>query len=57
MNNCRYEPFYKDFGPLNLSQLWRYCHFIHEKIKDPARSEQKIVHWTGVCVAVTQLNG
>eukprot|EP00802_Teleaulax_amphioxeia_P015657 Tamp_15750.p1 GENE.Tamp_15750~~Tamp_15750.p1 ORF type:complete len:358 (+),score=55.50 Tamp_15750:407-1480(+) len=42
----RYEPFYKDFGPLNLSQLWRYCHFIHEKISDTARSEQKIVHWT-----------
>eukprot|EP00277_Geminigera_cryophila_P004817 CAMPEP_0179422808 /NCGR_PEP_ID=MMETSP0799-20121207/10652_1 /TAXON_ID=46947 /ORGANISM="Geminigera cryophila, Strain CCMP2564" /LENGTH=350 /DNA_ID=CAMNT_0021197017 /DNA_START=140 /DNA_END=1192 /DNA_ORIENTATION=+ len=43
-NRFVYEPFYRDFGPLNLSQLYRYCHYMHEKLK--AKPGMKICHWS-----------
>ena len=43
-NRFVYEPFYRDFGPLNLSQLYRYCHYMHEKLK--SKPGMKICHWS-----------
>ena len=44
-NRFMYEPFYRDFGPLNLSQLYRYCHFLREKLADPLYAGKRLVHW------------
>jgi len=43
-NRFVYEPFYRDFGPLNLSQLYRYCHYMHEKLK--SKPGMRICHWS-----------
>ncbi|CAJ0585534.1 unnamed protein product, partial [Mesorhabditis spiculigera] len=39
-----YEPFYTDFGPLNLSVLYRFCKYLHGLVE--ARSKRKILCWT-----------
>lgn len=41
-----YENFYCDFGPLNLSMLYRYCHKLNRKLKSVAHAKKKIVHYT-----------
>jgi len=46
VNRFIYEPFYRDFGPLNLSQLYRYCHFMREKLENPEYADKKICHWS-----------
>ncbi|KAK9890163.1 hypothetical protein WA026_008968 [Henosepilachna vigintioctopunctata] len=43
----RYENFYKDFGPLNLSMLYHYCTKIHKKLISVSFQNKKIVHYTG----------
>lgn len=40
-----YEPFYADFGPLNLGMTFRYCKMLEAKLKDPALSGKNIVHY------------
>jgi len=40
-----YEPFFADFGPLNLSMVYRYCRTVDSKIKDPAMMDKRIVHF------------
>ncbi|CAJ0960255.1 unnamed protein product, partial [Mesorhabditis belari] len=39
-----YEPFYSDFGPLNLSVLYRFCKFIHSLLE--TKPKRKILCWT-----------
>ncbi|XP_057299661.1 dual specificity protein phosphatase CDC14A-like [Hydractinia symbiolongicarpus] len=41
-----YENFYADFGPLNLSMLYRYCKKLIKKLKTPVLSRKRIVHYT-----------
>lgn len=39
-----YEPFFKDFGPLNLGLVWRYCKDLEAKMEDPTLSGKRIIH-------------
>ena len=41
-----YENFYADFGPLNLSLLYRYCQKLNKKLKSYTLAKKKIVHYT-----------
>jgi len=41
-----YENFYADFGPLNLSLLYRYCSKLNRKLKSYSLAKKKIVHYT-----------
>ncbi|XP_023321586.1 dual specificity protein phosphatase CDC14A isoform X2 [Eurytemora carolleeae] len=41
-----YENFYEDFGPLNLSLLYRYCMKLNRKLKSYTLSKKKLVHYT-----------
>lgn len=44
-DELEYENFHADFGPLNLSMLYRYCQKLNKKLKE--EPEQKaIVHYT-----------
>lgn len=46
-NELRYEKFYKDFGPLNLSMLYHYCNKVQKKLTSVSHQNKKIVHYTG----------
>lgn len=39
-----YEPFFHDFGPLNLGATYRYCRQLDDKLKDPAMRNKRIIH-------------
>jgi len=41
-----YENFYADFGPLNLSLLYRYCTKLNRKLKSYSLAKKKLVHYT-----------
>ncbi|CAK9304102.1 unnamed protein product [Gordionus sp. m RMFG-2023] len=41
-NELIYESFNNDFGPLNLAQLYKYCHIVKEKLK----RSKIIIHYT-----------
>lgn len=43
----KYENFYKDFGPLNLSMLYHYCTMVEKKLKNVNLLNKRIVHYTG----------
>ena len=43
-----YENFYADFGPLNLSLLYRYCVKLNKKLKSYTLAKKKIVHYTTI---------
>nr|CAD7576040.1 unnamed protein product [Timema californicum] len=45
-NELVYEQFYYDFGPLNLSKLYRYCKKLNEKLRSKYFDEKIIVHYT-----------
>jgi len=40
-----YEPFYQDFGPLNLSCTYKYSRLLKQLLDDPALKDKKIVHY------------
>mmetsp|Transcript_98154 Transcript_98154/g.179865 ORF Transcript_98154/g.179865 Transcript_98154/m.179865 type:complete len:457 (-) Transcript_98154:55-1425(-) len=40
-----YEPFFADFGPLNLSMVFRYSKMLEAKLKDPGLAEKRIIHY------------
>eukprot|EP00933_Yihiella_yeosuensis_P084035 TRINITY_DN98380_c0_g1_i1.p1 TRINITY_DN98380_c0_g1~~TRINITY_DN98380_c0_g1_i1.p1 ORF type:complete len:455 (-),score=72.88 TRINITY_DN98380_c0_g1_i1:61-1425(-) len=40
-----YEPFFADFGPLNLSMVYRYCKMLEDKLADPRLANQTLVHY------------
>ena len=43
-----YENFYADFGPLNLSMLYRYCIKLNKKLNSYTLAKKKIVHYTTI---------
>ena len=38
-----YDPYFGDFGPLNVSQICRYCKLLEAKMKDAHLSEKRLV--------------
>jgi len=40
-----YEPFFADFGPLNLSCTYRYCKLLKAILDDPQLAGKRIVHF------------
>lgn len=41
-----YEPFFEDFGPLNLAMTSRYCKLVQEKLTDPKLTAKRIIHYS-----------
>lgn len=41
-----YTPYFSDFGPLNLAQVYRYCHDLEKTMKDPQFKKSIIFHYT-----------
>lgn len=39
-----YEPFFADFGPLNLALTYKYCKLVEAKLKDPILADKRIIH-------------
>lgn len=48
-NELVYEPFFADFGPLNLGCTYRYCKLMQALLDDPELGSKKIVHLTSIC--------
>jgi len=46
-NELHYEPFHRDFGPLNMAMLYRYCTRLTSILNSPATQGKKICHWSG----------
>lgn len=44
-NDFVYEPFFADFGPLNLALTYRYCKLLEAKLRDPGLADKRIVHY------------
>lgn len=44
-NDLVYEPFFADFGPLNLSNTFRYCKLVEGKLRDPCLVHRRIIHY------------
>jgi len=44
-NDLVYEPFFADFGPLNLSNTFRYCKLVEGKLRDPSLVHKRIIHY------------
>mmetsp|Transcript_18058 Transcript_18058/g.50160 ORF Transcript_18058/g.50160 Transcript_18058/m.50160 type:complete len:450 (-) Transcript_18058:68-1417(-) len=40
-----YEPFFADFGPLNLSMMYRYTKLLEAKMSDPELQGKRIIHF------------
>lgn len=45
-NELIYEPFFADFGPLNLGHMHSYCMFLEEKLRDEKHLNKKIFHYS-----------
>lgn len=43
-NQFTYEPFFADFGPLNLGCTFRYCKLLEGKLNDSSMANKRIVH-------------
>eukprot|EP00052_Salpingoeca_macrocollata_P013961 m.109161 g.109161 ORF g.109161 m.109161 type:complete len:451 (-) comp19130_c0_seq2:993-2345(-) len=41
-----YTPFHLDFGPMNLSMLYKYCEYLNRVLLSPANRGRVIVHYT-----------
>lgn len=42
----RYEPYCADFGPVNLSAVYRFCELMHERMNDPRLSHRHLVYYS-----------
>lgn len=40
-----YEPFFSDFGPLNLSHLYRFCKALQAKLNNPKFKDRQLVYY------------
>lgn len=40
-----YEPFFADFGPLNLAMTYRYICMLQKKLEDPTLKSKTIIHY------------
>eukprot|EP01006_Ploeotia_vitrea_P037014 TRINITY_DN66080_c6_g1_i1.p1 TRINITY_DN66080_c6_g1~~TRINITY_DN66080_c6_g1_i1.p1 ORF type:complete len:770 (-),score=406.31 TRINITY_DN66080_c6_g1_i1:151-2460(-) len=47
-NTLRYEPFYADFGPLNLGHLYRFSVLLNTKLNSPVLKNKRIYHVTSI---------
>jgi protein-tyrosine phosphatase len=45
-NELVYEPFFDDFGPVNMAMLYRFCCHLADKLRDRALENKKIVYYT-----------
>lgn len=52
-NELRYEPFHRDFGPLNMAMLYRYCTRLSMLLKSVQYKDKVIYHWTSSSPADT----
>ncbi|CEP00378.1 protein-tyrosine-phosphatase [Plasmodiophora brassicae] len=41
-----YEPFFADFGPLNLGQLYRFCQIVESKLQQASNVNRKVIMYT-----------
>jgi cell division cycle 14 len=41
-----YEPFFEDFGPLNLAMTTRYCKMVDQMLKDPCLHGTRFIHYS-----------
>ena len=41
-----YEPFYQDFGPLNLGKTWKYVTELDKLLRHPEYLSNQIYHYT-----------
>ncbi len=39
-----YDPYYGDFGPLNIAQICRYCRMLSNKVADKSLEGKRIYH-------------
>lgn len=47
-NDLVYEPFHKDFGPLDLAKVHRFCSELEKLVSDKNFSKYKIYHYTAL---------
>lgn len=45
-NELVYQPFYMDFGPLNLGMTYKFCKELERLIKSSSHNTHKIYHFT-----------
>eukprot|EP00405_Crypthecodinium_cohnii_P036517 CAMPEP_0206535368 /NCGR_PEP_ID=MMETSP0325_2-20121206/6092_1 /ASSEMBLY_ACC=CAM_ASM_000347 /TAXON_ID=2866 /ORGANISM="Crypthecodinium cohnii, Strain Seligo" /LENGTH=444 /DNA_ID=CAMNT_0054032335 /DNA_START=93 /DNA_END=1423 /DNA_ORIENTATION=+ len=45
-NQYLYEPFFADFGPLNLGWTCRFCRLLDGKLKDPVLQKKRIIYYS-----------
>lgn len=43
-----YEPFHKDFGPLDLAKVHRFCSELDKLVSDKKYEKYKIYHYTSL---------
>ena len=43
-----YEPFFADFGPLDLAKVHRFCNELEKLLKDKNYKKHKIYHYTSL---------
>lgn len=41
-----YENFYRDFGPLNLAMLYRYCERLNQELRKDELANKNLIHYT-----------
>jgi len=39
-----YDPYYGDFGPLNVSLITKYCRLLNSKLAEPTLERKRLVH-------------
>lgn len=44
-----YQPFFSDFGPLNLSMVYRYCRLLEAMLNDEELVSKRIIHYCSHC--------
>ena len=47
-----YTPFNKDFGPVRLSSVYKFCHLMHEKMSDPRLCARRLCYYAEKDVAL-----
>lgn len=44
-NTLKYQPFFADFGPLNLGLLYRFCCLLSDKLADAEQLDKPVVYY------------
>ena len=47
-NDLKYIPFFADFGPLNIAQVYRFVVELSKQVEAIAATEHRIYHYTDV---------